>query len=39
MRDEHKTDELVELGAATELTLGLYDPTSKEEFVIPEARD
>lgn len=32
-------DDVVELGAATEKTLGIYDPIRKENFVDPEARD
>lgn len=32
-------DDVVELGAATEVTLGIYDPIQKENFVDPEARD
>ncbi len=32
-------DDVIELGAATEVTLGIYDPVRKEDFYIPEARD
>lgn len=42
MREETTTTqstELTDLGAATEVTLGIYDPTAKEEFIVPEARD
>lgn len=37
MREDQ--DDVVELGAATETTLGIYDPIQKENFVEPEARD
>lgn len=37
MQDEQ--DVVTDLGAATELTLGTYDPLLKEAFVIPESRD
>jgi len=32
-------EDVVELGAATEKTLGIYDPIRKENFVEPESRD
>lgn len=37
MREDQ--DDVVELGAATEKTLGIYDPILRENFVSPEARD
>lgn len=44
MRDETQREEaqmqaagLIELGAATERTLGPWDPELKENYVIPEA--
>jgi hypothetical protein len=32
-------DDVIDLGAATEKTLGLPDDILKENFVVPEARD
>ncbi len=37
MREDQ--DDVTELGAATEVTLGIYEPLAKENFVEPEARD
>jgi hypothetical protein len=44
MREAHDTrevhdDEVIELGAASDLTLGIPDPLLKENFVTPQARD
>lgn len=37
MQDEQGV--MIDLGAASEVTLGIEDPTLKENFVVPEARD
>ncbi len=37
MREDQ--DGVVDLGAATEKTLGIYDPVAKENFTVPESRD
>ena len=42
MREDNITeteDDLTDLGAATEVTLGIPDPQKKENFVTPLARD
>ncbi len=39
MREDLITEDIVDLGAASERTLGTYDILLKESFVIPEARD
>ena len=32
-------DHLIDLGAASEVTRGIYDPEKTESLVVPEARD
>ncbi|MDZ4690971.1 hypothetical protein [Terricaulis sp.] len=32
-------DDVIDLGAATEVTQGIYDPVKKENLVTPQARD
>ena len=39
MSEDLITEDIVDLGAASERTLGTYDILLKESFVIPEARD
>lgn len=38
-RVSESEQELTDLGAATELTQGIWDPMLKESFVMPQARD
>lgn len=37
--DIEREEDVTDLGAATDLTLGTPDPVLKEQFVIPQARD
>lgn len=39
MREVHEQDEIIDLGAASEVTLGIYDPEKTESLVTPDARD
>lgn len=40
MREElERDDDIIDLGAATEVTQGIYDPVKKENLVTPQARD
>jgi hypothetical protein len=37
--DTERQEDIVDLGPATEVTQGIYDPVKKENLVTPQARD
>lgn len=39
MRDEHNNEDLIELGAATDLTRGIYAPNKREQLVREDYKD
>lgn len=39
MREEQESDDILDLGAASEKTLGIYELEKTESLIVPDARD